>query len=88
LTLQCGVLEPYEPPPELLQFEGPEYEEHAPDAVLDVMKKVAKLNTAKTALRKMMELLERERPGSAVVVRYAGVIESTLLVDMGPPGVH
>ena len=54
--------------------------------VKDVMKKIVRLNTAKTALRKMMELLEREKPGSAVVVRYAGVIEDTLLADMGDGG--
>jgi uncharacterized protein (DUF1778 family) len=46
------------------------------DSVLDA---VRDLNLAKTALRKMMGLLENPDVGREVLERYASVIEETLL---------
>jgi hypothetical protein len=44
-----------------------------------VMDAVRDLNTAKTALRKMMGLMENPDVGPDVLERYASVIEETLL---------
>lgn len=75
------MLAPYQLPTALEALEAEEAEGAAPPLGARVMDAVRDLNTAKTALRKMLGLLQAEGVAPEARERYARVIESTILVD-------
>ena len=81
LLEECSVLVPYQLPAALEALEAEEAEGAAPPLGARVMDAVRDLNTAKTALRKMLGLLQAEGVAPEARERYARVIESTILVD-------
>ena len=74
-------MSPYQLPPAVSEVEHLEGQQGAPEILQSVMDAVRDLNLAKTALGKMMALMESPDVGRAQLEHYAAVIEETLLAQ-------